>query len=67
MAILKVGDIVQYVSGKQDGVLPDTMKGEVREVLGTVQGPKKCRVVTNCGHSGLVEEFRLEKISVIFG
>lgn len=67
MAILKVGDIVQYVSGRTPSCFPDTMKGEVREVLGTVQGPKKCRVVTNCGHSGLVEEFRLEKISVIFG
>ena len=66
MAILKVGDIVQYVSGKQDGVLPDTMKGEVRELVSTSQRVV-AKVVTNCGHSGWVEGHRLEKISVIFG
>lgn len=65
--IIRVGDVVKYNEGRADGLLPDDMIGEAREVFSTIQGTKKVRVVTPTGGSALIEEFRLTKVQKLFG
>lgn len=65
--LIKVGDVVKYNEGRADGLLPDDMVGEAREVQQTAQGTKKVRVVTPTGGSALIEEFRLVKVQKLFG
>lgn len=65
--IASVGMMVRYVPGRADGVLPEDMVGEIREIVRTAQMSKRCRVVTPTGGSALIEEFRLEEVKVILG
>lgn len=65
--LLKVGDMVKYNTGREDGLLPHDMIGEVREVQQNAQKTRRVRVVTPTGGSALIEEFRLTKIQKIFG
>ena len=65
--LLKVGDMVKYNVGREDGLLPNDMIGEVREVQQNAQRTRRVRVVTPPGGSALIEEFRLTKVQKIFG